>query len=384
VAVAGALAPIAAVADPGQIAAKKAEASQVLAQIQELDVSLERASEAYDRATVRLSRVESAQALNRRTLAVAKRNLRREQRAVARRLVAIYVGDDGQSTLGILLGASSVSDFVDRMDTLKQVAAQDRRVARQVRQFKGSVEHEKRQLAAARVRADELVAARRAQRASIDGQLAERHRLAESIKAEIGRLQAEERARQERLRREAAARLAAQRAEAARLQAAREAAVAQARANGASDLQAQAVAEAVAPSADSGIVAVTPDASVAPSSGLGGQAVSIAMGYLGVPYVWGGASPSGFDCSGLVVYVFGQLGRSLPHYTGDLWNEGVPVSQDQLEPGDLVFFDGLGHVGIYIGGGQFVHAPHTGDVVKISSLSDSWYSSTYDGARRIL
>jgi cell wall-associated NlpC family hydrolase len=63
---------------------------------------------------------------------------------------------------------------------------------------------------------------------------------------------------------------------------------------------------------------------------------------------------------------------------------GVFVSRDQLQPGDLVFFDGLGHVGMYIGGGQFIHAPHTGDVVKISSLYDSWYSSTYVGAKRVL
>ena len=75
---------------------------------------------------------------------------------------------------------------------------------------------------------------------------------------------------------------------------------------------------------------------------------------------------------------------SLPHSTYALYSMGAPVSRDQLEPGDLVFFDGLGHVGIYIGGGQFVHAPHTGDVVKISSLSEGWYASSYVGARRIL
>ena len=107
------------------------------------------------------------------------------------------------------------------------------------------------------------------------------------------------------------------------------------------------------------------------------------MRYLGTPYVWGGASPSGFDCSGFVMYVYAQMGVSLPHSSYAQYGAGVGVSQDQLEPGDLVFFDGLGHVGIYIGGGQFIHSPHTGDVVKVSSLS-GWYAATYVGARRIL
>jgi cell wall-associated NlpC family hydrolase len=83
------------------------------------------------------------------------------------------------------------------------------------------------------------------------------------------------------------------------------------------------------------------------------------------------------------MYVYAQVGVYLPHHAADQYNYGTPVSRDELAPGDLVFFDGLGHVGIYIGGGEFVHAPHTGDVVKISSLNDSWYSSTYVGARRL-
>jgi cell wall-associated NlpC family hydrolase len=111
------------------------------------------------------------------------------------------------------------------------------------------------------------------------------------------------------------------------------------------------------------------------------EAATIAMRYLGVPYVWGGASPSGFDCSGLVMYVYAQLGISLPHYAAAQFNAGTPVASDQLQPGDLVFFDGLNHVGIYIGGGEMIHAPHTGDVVKISPLSD--FGSAYVGARRL-
>ena len=130
-------------------------------------------------------------------------------------------------------------------------------------------------------------------------------------------------------------------------------------------------------------VAPSEAAAAAPPSRYGG-AVGVAMQFLGVPYVWGGASPAGFDCSGLVMYAFAQVGVSLPHHAASQYSMGVGVSRDALQPGDLVFFNGLSHVGIYIGGGQFVHAPHTGDVVKISSLSDSWYASTWVGARRIL
>jgi cell wall-associated NlpC family hydrolase len=122
--------------------------------------------------------------------------------------------------------------------------------------------------------------------------------------------------------------------------------------------------------------------SVAPPSRYGGT-VGVAMQYLGTPYRWGGSDPSGFDCSGFVMYVYSQMGVSLPHNAAAQFAYGTPVSRDQLEPGDIVFFDGLGHNGLYIGGGQFIHSPPTGDVVKISSLYDSWYSARWVGGRRI-
>jgi cell wall-associated NlpC family hydrolase len=124
-----------------------------------------------------------------------------------------------------------------------------------------------------------------------------------------------------------------------------------------------------------------------PTNTLGGQAVALAYRYLGVPYVWGGESPSGFDCSGLTMYVYGQLGIKLGHYTGFQYYAGLRVPRDQLEPGDLVFFHANsagvpGHEGMYIGNGSFIHAPHTGDVVKISSLFETRYALAYVGAVR--
>jgi peptidoglycan DL-endopeptidase CwlO len=122
--------------------------------------------------------------------------------------------------------------------------------------------------------------------------------------------------------------------------------------------------------------------------------VSIAMKYLGVPYLWGGANPkTGFDCSGLVQYVFAKLGVSLPHYAAAQWHapDSVWVAPNHLEPGDLVFFTGSdgtrkepGHVGIYVGDGDLIDAPHTGSFVRVDSFSERWFARKYVGARRIV
>jgi cell wall-associated NlpC family hydrolase len=116
---------------------------------------------------------------------------------------------------------------------------------------------------------------------------------------------------------------------------------------------------------------------------LGVKVVKYAKRLLGVPYVYGGSSPaSGFDCSGLVRYVYGHFGVRLAHSSFAQFTSGLRVSRGALEPGDLVFFDGLGHVGIYIGKGRFIHAPHSGTRVRIDPLG-GWYTSTFDGARRL-
>ena len=114
------------------------------------------------------------------------------------------------------------------------------------------------------------------------------------------------------------------------------------------------------------------------------RVVRFARHLLGVRYAYGGTSPrSGFDCSGFTRFVYAHFGISLPHYTGGQFDLGRRVSRAGLRPGDLLFFDGVGHVGLYVGGGRFIHAPHTGTRVSISTLS-GWYAGRYDGARRLI
>lgn len=118
---------------------------------------------------------------------------------------------------------------------------------------------------------------------------------------------------------------------------------------------------------------------------LGKRAATIALKAVGVPYRWGGASPaSGFDCSGLVYWAYGTLGVELPHSSYALYDLGRRVRSSRLKPGDLLFFYGLGHVGMYIGHGRMVHAPSSGRLVEIVKLRGSNYGRRLVGARRIV
>ena len=143
------------------------------------------------------------------------------------------------------------------------------------------------------------------------------------------------------------------------------------------------------PAEDTGSSSTDNTTSSVPSSGSGSSAVSIAYQYLGVPYVYGGASPSGFDCSGFTMYVYNQLGISLPHGATPQLKYGTYVSRSELQPGDLVFFsDGsypASHVGIYVGDDQFIHASSSssnGYCVCVSSLNTNYYSRNFVGGRR--
>ena len=172
------------------------------------------------------------------------------------------------------------------------------------------------------------------------------------------------------------------------IQAARDAASRRAAQARAAELAAQARAEAAAASAfRAQPVAVEQPARAAQYTHYSGSAaeiaVKVAMDQLGKPYQWGAAGPDSFDCSGLTMFAYARAGISLPHLAASQFNEGRHVSRAELLPGDLVFFEkNLGHMGMYIGNGNFIHAPHTGDVVKISPLA-GYYDNEWAGAVRL-
>jgi cell wall-associated NlpC family hydrolase len=343
-----------------EIRRQQAHERAVLAQVDQIGKALQLVEDEAGKAQQRVVQVNQSLRENEYRLHLAKGNLHAAQQRLMSRIYSLYV-NGAPSTVDVIAGSHSISQLIDRAESAQVLSDQDGALAQQAVRFERTVQLRERRLKALKRRRESALAEIKAKARLKADELAQQKRLLASIHTTIANLQAQEAARERAQRAAALARLRAE--EAARKKAAEQA--------GQTPTSSPTSTPAPGP----------PPPVPTGDPGVGHpQAASIALGYLGVPYVYGGASPSGFDCSGLVMYVYAQLGISLPHYTVAQWNATVPVSSSQMQPGDLVFFDGLGHVGIYIGNGQLVDAPHTGSVVRIDSISGF---GSFDGARRV-
>ncbi|MDO9556621.1 MAG: NlpC/P60 family protein [Coriobacteriia bacterium] len=313
-----------------ELEAKRAELDAFQAQLEALDRELSIATEAYNASVFELETTRQILTATKLELDNAEIAFGVQSEQLSDRTREIYRNGELNS-LDVLLGSKSVTDLVARIRFLHTLGETDADIAETLRQQRDGVAAKATDLESAQLYAESLEFTLKARRIEIMLRIQERQEMLAQAQSELlDLLDAEAGRRQQE-----------------------EAALMRAILSGAND---------------AGIV-VEP-----------GSPIETALGYHGIPYVWGGASTSGFDCSGLIMYVFAQHGMDLPHYSGAQFQLGEKIAPAALQPGDVVFFGSpVHHVGIYVGGGYFVHAPSTGDFIKLSKLAER---SDYAGARR--
>lgn len=334
-----------------RIAAKQAETEAARKVLDGLSDDFEMKVEDYNAVTEALEKTRGDIESTRIELDAANIKLAQSQDRLAVRARAIYTSGS-VDLLAVLIGTTSFDDFLTRLDLLNRISGSDADLVEEVSGYRDRVAASEASLVN---REGEQIALRQeaeAKRLQVEAALKKQQTYVAGLNAEVTRLMKEEQERQRRIAEELARRAAA-----------------------------EAAARKAKPREASG-------APGAPHS----EAVDIALRYIGVPYVWGGSSPSGFDCSGLTHYVYLGLGVDLPRTSREQYRVGAFIAAsrlDALEPGDLVFFgydgdpDRVHHVGMYVGSGNFVHAPGVGDRVKVSSLTGRIASrNDYVGAVR--
>jgi len=299
-------------------------------QLDALDRELEIASQEYNNAADRLAEMSNKVQVAQMDLENARQAYDLQSEILSQRAASNYK-DGSIGTFEILLDSKSMSDFVARVKFLNTIGLADADIAASLKGQKELMEAQVADLQETKIQAEALEFEMKARQIEVTLRIDERQNMMAAAQSDLVALLDQEAGRR-------------------------------------SSDQSALLTDVLSGTSKAGIV-VEP-----------GSPVETALAYHGVPYLWAGATPSGFDCSGLILYVYAQHGVTLPHYSGSQFLLGTKVLPADLQPGDVVFFGNpIHHVGMYIGGGYFLHAPRTGDFVKISKLADR---TDFAGARR--
>jgi len=324
-------------ASASPVADKKARLREVQAKLQGVYHEADMAVEKYNQATSQLTTVQQQIKENQHLLKVAEYNLSIANEQLQSRAQDIYKTRD-VGIVDVLFASNSFDDLVTQLNLMERLGNSDVDTVRSIAAYQQDIKDRRVKLDADKKAAAKLVTERAAQKSEVLAVQGRLEQMTAGIKNDIQRLQEQQ------------------------------AAAAQA--------AAEAAAQAAAGGASNGGGGSVPD----PGGSGNSAVVAIAQRYLGVPYVYGGASPSGFDCSGLTMYCYAQVGVGLSHGATDQQHASTPVPISALQPGDLVFFGNASysyHVGIYVGGGSMINAPHTGAVVSYGSIGGAWIGGRF-------
>jgi len=328
-------------ASASPVADKKAQLRKVQAKLQGVYHEADMAVEKYNQATSQLTTVQQQIKENQHLLKVAEYNLDVANTQLQSRAESIYKTRD-VGIVDVLFASNSFDDLVTQLNLMERLGNSDVDIVKSIAAYQQDIQDRRVKLDADKKAAAQLVTERAAQKSAVLAVQGRLEQMTAGIKNDIQRLQEQQ---------AAAARAAAQAA-------------------------AQAAAEAAGGGGGGGGGGSVPD----PGGSGRSAVVAIAQRYLGVPYVYGGASPSGFDCSGLTMYCYAQVGVGLAHGATLQQQASTPVPLSALQPGDLVFYGNASfsyHVAIYVGGGSMIHAPHTGAVVSYGSVSGAWIGGRF-------